>query len=103
MSSMFFEAERQKFFRPVSSSRRELVVACLRTLFDRLHGPSRWSMPPVAKGVRNVSVCPADVLFITLLPGRSVVKFGCALSSGCLASMLSSLQCIFGVTWISPE
>ncbi|VTU42958.1 hypothetical protein H6P1_00322 (plasmid) [Variovorax sp. PBL-H6] len=36
---MFFEAERQRFFRPVNSSRRELVVACLRTLYERLHGP----------------------------------------------------------------
>lgn len=40
MSSLFFEAERQKFFRPVSSSRRELVVACLRAMFERLHGPA---------------------------------------------------------------
>lgn len=37
---LFFEAERQKFFRPVNSSRRELVVACLRALFTRLHGPT---------------------------------------------------------------
>lgn len=36
---MFFEAERQRFFRPVNSSRRELVVACLQTLYERLHGP----------------------------------------------------------------
>lgn len=40
MSSLFFEAEREKFFRPLSSSRRELVVACLRAMFDRLHGPA---------------------------------------------------------------
>ncbi|MES2355087.1 MAG: Wadjet anti-phage system protein JetA family protein [Pseudomonadota bacterium] len=36
---MFFEAERQHFFRPLSSKRRELVVACLHCLYDRLHGP----------------------------------------------------------------
>lgn len=37
---MFFEAERQNFFRPLNGKRRELVVACLRALYDRLHGPS---------------------------------------------------------------
>jgi Family of unknown function (DUF5716) len=37
---VFFEAERQRFFRPLNSSRRELVAACLRALFDRLHGPA---------------------------------------------------------------
>lgn len=37
---MFFEAERLRFFRPLNSSRRELVAACLRVLFDRLHGPA---------------------------------------------------------------
>lgn len=36
---VFFEAERQRFFRPLNSSRRELVAACLRALYDRLHGP----------------------------------------------------------------
>ena len=39
-SPVFFEAERQKFFRPLNSSRRELIVACLRALYDRLHGPA---------------------------------------------------------------
>lgn len=39
-SPVFFEAERQKFFRPLNSSRRELVVACLRALYERLHGPA---------------------------------------------------------------
>jgi hypothetical protein len=37
---IFFEAERARFFRPLTSSRRELVAACLRTLYDRLHGPA---------------------------------------------------------------
>lgn len=36
----FFEAERERFFRPLNSARRELVAACLRTLYERLHGPS---------------------------------------------------------------
>ncbi|MGZ5052797.1 MAG: Wadjet anti-phage system protein JetA family protein [Methylobacter sp.] len=37
---MFFEAERQNFFRPLNGKRRELVVACLRTLYDSQHGPN---------------------------------------------------------------
>lgn len=37
---VFFDAERQRFFRPLNSSRRELVAACLRALYDRLHGPA---------------------------------------------------------------
>jgi Family of unknown function (DUF5716) len=40
MPTLFFEAERQKFFRPLSGSRRELFVACLRAMFERLHGPA---------------------------------------------------------------
>ncbi|MCW7537038.1 DUF5716 family protein [Aquabacterium sp. A7-Y] len=41
MSSItFFEGERHTFFRPLHSSRRELVVACLRALYERLHGPA---------------------------------------------------------------
>lgn len=39
-ATVFFDAERQKFFRPLSSSRRELIAACLRALFERLHGPA---------------------------------------------------------------
>lgn len=38
--TVFFESERQKFFRPLSSSRRELIAASLRALFERLHGPA---------------------------------------------------------------
>jgi hypothetical protein len=37
---LFFEGERARFFRPLNSSRRELVVACLRALYQRLHSPS---------------------------------------------------------------
>jgi hypothetical protein len=37
---IFFEGERFRFFRPLNSSRRELVAACLRALYDRLQGPA---------------------------------------------------------------
>jgi hypothetical protein len=37
---VFFEAERQRFFRPLNGSRRELVAGCLRALYQRLHSPS---------------------------------------------------------------
>ena len=36
----FFDADRQKFFRPLNSSRKELIAACLRALYERLHGPA---------------------------------------------------------------
>lgn len=36
---MFFEAERHNFFRPLNGKRRELVVACLHAVYERLHGP----------------------------------------------------------------
>ena len=39
-TALFFEGERIRFFRPLNSSRRELVVACLRALYQRLHSPS---------------------------------------------------------------
>jgi len=39
-ANAFFEGERSRFFRPLNSSRRELVVACLRVLYERLHGPA---------------------------------------------------------------
>lgn len=35
---MFYESERQNFFRPLNGKRRELVVVCLRSLYERLHG-----------------------------------------------------------------
>ena len=37
---VFFEGERQRFFRPLNSTRRELVAGCLRALYQRLHSPS---------------------------------------------------------------
>lgn len=39
-AALFFEGERLRFFRPLNSARRELVAACLRALFERLHGPA---------------------------------------------------------------
>jgi hypothetical protein len=36
---MFFQADRHNFFRPLSGKRRELVVACLHAMYERLHGP----------------------------------------------------------------
>ncbi|MCC5612735.1 DUF5716 family protein [Nostoc sp. CHAB 5834] len=36
----FFEGGRERFFRPLNSARRELVAVSLRTLYERLHGPS---------------------------------------------------------------
>ncbi len=35
---MFYDSERQNFFRPLNGKRRELVVACLCSLYERLHG-----------------------------------------------------------------
>lgn len=55
---VFFEAERQRFFRPLNSSRRELVAACLRALYDRLHGPT-------ADYAHNLT---RDALRVLLLP-----------------------------------
>lgn len=34
----FYESERENFFRPLNGKRRELVVACLRSLYERMHG-----------------------------------------------------------------
>lgn len=39
-TTVFFNAERSKFFRPLSSSRRELISACVRVMYERLHGPA---------------------------------------------------------------
>lgn len=39
-SGEFFAGERSRFFRPLNSSRRELFAACLRALYERLHGPA---------------------------------------------------------------
>lgn len=36
---MFFDGERQSFFRPLNGKQREVVAACLRTTYERLHGP----------------------------------------------------------------
>ncbi|MEO8169345.1 MAG: Wadjet anti-phage system protein JetA family protein [Oxalobacteraceae bacterium] len=37
---MFFESERLNFFRPLAGKHRAVVVACVRALYERLHGPS---------------------------------------------------------------
>ncbi|MDP2788106.1 MAG: DUF5716 family protein [Pseudomonadota bacterium] len=37
---MFFEAERSHFFRPLTGKHREIFVSCLRTLYERINGPS---------------------------------------------------------------
>ena len=37
---MFFTSERPHFFRPLTNKYRELAAACLRSLYDRLHGPA---------------------------------------------------------------
>lgn len=37
---MFFQSEREHFFRPLTGKYRELVVTCLRMLYERLNGPS---------------------------------------------------------------
>jgi hypothetical protein len=62
---VFFEPERQNFFRPLNSKRRELVAACLRSLYERLHGPCadysqnltrdslRDLLTPVIQGMAN--------------------------------------------------
>lgn len=70
---MFFEAERQNFFRPLNGKRRELVVACLRALYERLHGPSadyaqnlnrdtlkELLRPTVQALINDVAECTAD-------------------------------------------
>lgn len=36
----FFEEGRSRFFSPLNGSRRELFAACIRNLYDRLHGPN---------------------------------------------------------------
>lgn len=36
----FFEEGRARFFSPLNGSRRELFAACIRSLYERLHGPN---------------------------------------------------------------
>lgn len=52
---MFFEAERRNFFRPLSGKRRELVVTCLRALYEHLHGPGAdYSQNLAREAVRDL-------------------------------------------------
>jgi hypothetical protein len=37
---LFFESDRLNFFRPLAGKHRTVVVACVRALYERLHGPS---------------------------------------------------------------
>jgi hypothetical protein len=37
---LFFEPDRLNFFRPLAGKHRGVVVACVRALYERLHGPS---------------------------------------------------------------
>lgn len=37
--AVFFEAERLNFFRPLYGKHREVVAGCIRSLYERLHGP----------------------------------------------------------------
>ena len=51
----FYEAERQNFFRPLNGKRRELVVACLRTLFERMPGSGADYSPNLTRDdVRDI-------------------------------------------------
>lgn len=36
---MFFTPEREHFFRPLASKRREIIAGCLKAFYDRLYGP----------------------------------------------------------------
>jgi hypothetical protein len=52
---MFFESERQHFFRPLNGKRRELVASCLRSLHERLHGPAAdYSQSLTRDGLRDL-------------------------------------------------
>jgi hypothetical protein len=71
---MFFESERQNFFRPLAGKRRELVVACLKSLYERLHGPGadysqnvtreslRDLLTPVVQDLVNTIAMDTDAL-----------------------------------------
>lgn len=53
--SVFFENERSFFFRPLAGKRRELVAACLRALYDRLHGPGAdYSLPLTREALKEL-------------------------------------------------
>ncbi|MET0962318.1 MAG: hypothetical protein ABWY05_05795, partial [Noviherbaspirillum sp.] len=69
---MFFETERLHFFRPLSGKHREVIVACVRALYERLHGPSadyaqnlsrdglRDLLLPVVREARRLPAPPDD-------------------------------------------
>ncbi len=52
---MFFTNERQRFFSPLNSKHRELIAACLRSLYERLHGPAAdYSQSLTRDGLREL-------------------------------------------------
>ncbi len=52
---MFLEENRRHFFRPLSGKRREMVASCLKSLYDRLHGPrADYSQNLTRDGLREL-------------------------------------------------
>ncbi len=52
---MFLEANRWHFFRLLSGKRREMVASCLKSLYDRLHGPGAdYSQNLTRDGLREL-------------------------------------------------
>lgn len=71
---MFFEAERKSFFRPLNGKLRELVAACLRSLYERLHGPGAdYSQNLNRDSLRDV-LMPAIQEYAAEVIGESVVE-----------------------------
>lgn len=65
---VFFDEERSRFFRGLNSSRRELVSACIRALYERLHGPSANYAANLTKQEFK------DLLFPVVLQYESTLK-----------------------------
>ena len=55
---MFFEGDRSNFFRPLNGKRRELVMACLQALYERLHGPAADYVQNLTKEALRNLLCP---------------------------------------------
>lgn len=72
IKNMFFEAERQCFFRPLNGKRRELVAACIRTLYDRLHGPGAdYSQALNRDALRDILIPAIQEHSSLLIPGEA--------------------------------
>lgn len=65
---MFFEAERQNFFRPLNGKRREFIVACLRSLYDHLHGPGADYSQNLSRDLLRDLLTPAIQSTATAIP-----------------------------------